>query len=91
MECLPACARAPEEGSGIDPVESTIHKMEIQSLQAQLVLSRKTCSFLADQLKAGCGFGSLGSWGIVGGPGVCCRESKGRDTIPAHGDRPGIR
>lgn len=26
--------------------------MEIQSLQAQLVLSRKTCSFLADQLKA---------------------------------------
>jgi hypothetical protein len=33
-------------------VESTIQKMKIQSLQAQLVLSRKTCAFLADELKA---------------------------------------
>jgi hypothetical protein len=33
-------------------VESAIQKMKIQSLQAQLLLSRKTCSFLANQLKA---------------------------------------
>ncbi len=34
------------------PLEPAIQKMEIQSLQAQLVLSRKTCSFLANELKA---------------------------------------
>jgi hypothetical protein len=34
------------------PVEPAIQKMEIQSLRAQLVMSRKTCSFLANQLKA---------------------------------------
>lgn len=33
-------------------MESAIQKMRIQSLQAQLVLSRRTCTFLADQLKA---------------------------------------
>ena len=33
-------------------MESAIQKMEIQSLRAQLVLSRKTCSFLANELKA---------------------------------------
>lgn len=33
-------------------MESTIQKMKIQSLQAQLVLSRKTCALLANELKA---------------------------------------
>jgi hypothetical protein len=33
-------------------VESTIQKMKIQSLQAQLLLSRKTCAFLAGELNA---------------------------------------
>ena len=32
-------------------MESAIQKMKIQSLQAQLLLSRKTCSFLASELK----------------------------------------
>ncbi len=33
-------------------MESAIQKMKIQSLQAQLVLSRKTCALLANELKA---------------------------------------
>jgi len=33
-------------------VETAIQKMKIQSLEAQLVLSRKTCSSLANELNA---------------------------------------